>query len=288
MVAESSAPGDRSAGLLPLPSDEPTVPKQALVNHDGSFFDIADNEAPGQGRYRTPTDGFSGIPLPLSPQCMADYPSRFAPDDHHPWHERTSPLLQSLSGIALRASRVQRANYDVHHILYHAQNFRGPIIPADESVRLRAIILAAAGYIPADALSFTSAGDPVIVRLPDEARAWLRTSNHIRVERPTDIRRYLQELVLSQDLSYVRNSTIDEFIHTTDSDRRWILGNELLGRAIRKVIEPVHEPYALAYRTRQLPPGCAQIASRFALSSLGMRRNRSRLHQDLRSRLACG
>lgn len=271
----------------PLPQlHHPELAPPNAPDTTGSVFVKSEEVSFGQGNLITPVDNFSGIPLPLSPRYMEDRPSRFKWDDHHPWHERLHPLLQDVSGLALRASRVQHANYDTHHIDYHARTFRGPIIPDKEEDRLRAIILAAAGYIPDQAIAFNTRGDPEVVSLSRSIRKKLWYSGQVRVERPQAVRTFLAELALNQDLSDVNESTIDEFLGTADEKRRWELGNELLGRAVRRATEPINPDYVVAYKLHLLPRNRAHNASRFVLSTLSMKRRRVSLHKELQARLA--
>jgi hypothetical protein len=242
--------------------------------------------AAGQGRLVTPVDEFSGIPLPLSPMYMAERPSRYGPDDHHPWHERLDPRLQTLGGRALRSSRIQRANYDMHHLDYHGENFRGPDIPETVARQLRPIILGTAGYIPDKAISFSRTGEPLVVRLPDEFRKKLWEDKLIHVERAATVQVFLRQLILDQDLSDVKSSTVDEFLYTLDMARKREIGNDLLARATRRATSSVKQAYVQAYKSNLLPFDRPQTVSQFALAAVAMRRRRARLYSDLSQRLA--
>jgi len=266
-------------GESPLPAE--VAPEAAY-----QFAVCCREPATGQGQLVTPVDDFSGIPLSLSPMYMAERPSRFGPDDHHLWHERLDPRLLTLGGRALRSSRIQRANYDMHHLDYHAYNFRGPDIPETVASQLRPIILGAAGYIPGRAISFTRTGEPQLVIVPDDIRRKMWSDGQIRVERVDTVRVFLKQLILDQDLSDVRSSTIDEFLYTMDMKRKREIGNDLLARATRRATSSVKQAYVQAYKSNLLPFDRPQTVSQFALAAVAMRRRRARLYSDLGQRLA--
>ncbi|MEO8105404.1 MAG: hypothetical protein ABI602_03655 [Candidatus Saccharibacteria bacterium] len=235
----------------------------------------------------TPIDEFSGIPLPLAPQYMAERPSRYKPNDHHSWHSRLDPLLHdSVGGLALRGSRVQMANFDTHNLDYHRDNFDGPPLPQNDAERLRPIVLAAAGYVPDRAISFTPQHHAVLVPLSKQVRAALWNKGKIRVERFSSVQAYLQEITFSQDFSYFENATIDEFLTTADESRRQQIGRTFLTYAVRSAIEPISPTYSQAYRAELLPRYFAQTADRFVLGRLAKRNSMRLLCKRLEERLA--
>jgi hypothetical protein len=233
----------------------------------------------------TPIDEFSGIPLPFSPAHMQDRPSNFAPDEHHPWHDRKHPLLyESTGGLALRASRVQIANYGAHHLDYH-RAYAGPELPATDEERLRPIVLAAAGYIPQHGLAFSSRGRPYIVNLSEKTRRDLWARGKIHMDRVDRVRQFLLEYTMNQDLSDISENCIDEFLHTPDMMRRKELGEDILGRATRRATDPVKAVYQEAYAANLLPPDRATRAARFVLKSLSVPHRRASLYDQLQARL---
>lgn len=234
---------------------------------------------------RTPIDEFSGMPLPLSPQYMDLRSSRFKPDDHHHWHERLDPLLRDTGGLALRHSRVQKANYDAHHLDYH-RTFIGPILPTNDEDRLRPVVLAAAGYIPSKALAFAGAGDAYMVPISSEERQYMWNSGQVRVERPDAIRDFLKEYVLARDFLEFKPETIDEFLHTHSGRRKRDLGNQFLARAVRRATQPVSPYYREAHSAHMLPENKSQTVVSFVLGALSMRRYRPKIHEALTERLA--
>lgn len=229
----------------------------------------------------TPADQLTGIPLPLiNPDDMT---SRFLPDLHHPFHPRKSDTLQDIGGQALRNCRVQRIHYETHHYDYHGAYY-GPQLPTDEDGKFRLVVMAAAGYIPELAISFQNR-KPVIGPLTDINRSRLQDSKQMRVQDHKGVQRFLLEYTLAQDLSGVNESTIDEFLNTTNGARKLELGNVLLGEAAYQATEPIRDIYKVARRAELIPANKARVASRFVLLSLTTRRNRENIHKKLQARL---
>lgn len=237
-----------------------------------------------RGRFEL-MDEFSGMPLPISPVYAANRPSRYPEDEHHPWHDRQNPLLRDLGGKALRVSRVQGVNYDAHHLDYHGANLL-PVLPVTDVERIRPIILAVAGYVPKYAITFTSRGTPNRIPQSEKIRMQLWQSGKIRVGSTTPVRKFLCEYVLQQDLSDLSSATIDEFLYTTDEQRKWELGNSFLGRASRRAAEPIESVYQEAYKAQLIPNNRGQNASRFILGYLGLKKQRPRLFGELETKLA--
>ena len=230
-------------------------------------------------------DEFSGIPLPISPQYADERPSRYPRDRHHPWHDALDPLLQGVGGKALRESRIQITNYDAHHLDYHGAGLR-PTLPEYDSERIRPILLSAADYVPEYGIAFTRDGAPYRTRFSDEIRTWLRDSGTIRIASVQVVRRFLCANVIDQALNDISPGAVDEFLFTADPLRKWELGNDILARASRRAAAPAEEPYREAYKAGLIPKKRGQIASRFLLASLGLKRHRSQLFGTLEARLA--
>lgn len=271
---------DRLTSPLPFRQDRDTQSEEAPLR--GSFFDTKPDRQPGDPRLVTPSDEFSGLPLPLYPQELIRS-RRFQPDLHHPIHPKRSPELQSVGGKALRNVRVQVAAYETHHYDYH-RNFYGPELPKTDDDCLRPVILAAAGYIPDTSIRFKR-GKPQIVSLTPRERSTLWEQRRVRIGSARPVQEFLKEYILSQDIAGVNESTIDEFLHTTDDQRRWILGNEFLGRAALQATEQLKPTYRQAFKAELMPNTRAETVSRFVLSQLGMRRQRIRLFEELKLRL---
>lgn len=229
----------------------------------------------------TPVDQLSGLPLPIL--SAEDSQTRYSPDLHHPFHPKNDPLLQGIGGQALRHCRVQRVRYETHHYDYH-QRYDGPRLPTTDGERFRLVVMAAAGYIPKQALVLHPTEEPKIVEFSDEAREKYRAKKKIVVETPGSIQQFLREYVLAQDFSGLNSVTIDEFCSTTDEDRRSLLGDTILGVAARHATDPFKAEYREAHRERLIPQQTQRV-SRFVLSSLCFQKDRFRLYNQLMSRL---
>lgn len=277
MTETFTPPIENIDGLSPAP--------KSPCHNDGGFC-YNELELGFSGLPFTPVDETNGVPLPLHPESTAKDTRRFPADEHHPWHPRKQLIAADnlLGSRALRFSRIQTAPYDLHHVHYHG-HFHGPELPQTEEDLFRAVVLTAAGYIPEYALAFHNKQKPVLKQLSPELRMRLWQKRQIRVAKHSEVQRYLRDYTYNQDLSDVNESTIDEFLFTTDPAKRWVLGNDLIGRAVYRAAYPIKDIYKAAHKTEQIPPDRARAASRFVLSSLGMRRHRGMIFDELSSRL---
>lgn len=277
-VSETFTPPIDSIDGLPPTSESP-------CQSDGGFC-YAELEAAASGLPYTPVDEANGVPFPIHPESTFKDSKRFPSDEHHPWHPRKQLVAADgiLGSRALRYSRVQLVNYDLHHVHYHG-HFHGPEIPQDEADLFRSVVLTAAGYIPEFALAFDKGREPVLKQLAPELRMRLWQKGHIRVAKHSEVQRYLRDYTYRQDLSDVNESTIEEFLFTKDPAKRWELGNDLIGRAVYQATYPIKDVYRTAHKTEKIPPDRARAVSRFVLSSLSMRRHRTMVFDELSSRL---
>lgn len=231
----------------------------------------------------TPVDSLTNIPLPLLTTHEPAFAPVRKPDLHHAFHPRRSPELQGIAGLALRECRVQVTKYYTHHNEYHHE-FYGPPLPQTDEEKFQLVVLAAAGYIPEQAITFGRDSSPHTVHMPAYIRERMWKTNRIHINNLGYVKQFLQGYVLDQDLSSINESTIDEFLHTQQEDRRWELGCEFLGVGVRQATEPLKELYKEAKGAAYLPPERARTASRFVLGSLGMRRQRKNILEAMRNK----
>jgi hypothetical protein len=232
--------------------------------------------------YETPTE--RGIPYPLLPPPYSLPSDRHEiADDNHAFHPRLSPLLEGVSGEAIRNCRVQRTDWYDHHIVYHGY-YEGPKIPTDEAERFRIVVLAAAGYIPDLALD-CHGYRPEIVPITPEVRDRLWRSREIRVYRSGPVRKFLAEYVTGQDLSHVHEEHIDEFLHTDKEDRKLFLGHWLLSQATEVAAESLGQDYRDAQRLGKIIPGLTRKPQNFVQSNFGNRFERNPVVKLLQERL---
>lgn len=233
----------------------------------------------------TPTDPFSGLPLLLKPPDY-NFPLKRSDlaDDNHAFHPSTSPELESLSGQAIRNCRVQRADWYDHHIVYHG-NYAGPEIVETETDRFRTVTLAAAGYIPDEAID-CSGYKPEIVPVTPDMRERLRCSGEVRMARPGVVRKFLAAYVLEQDLSHVSETKIDEFLRTTNVNTKRFLGQWLLAQATEVAAEPIQKDYRLAHRLGKINPALTTRPENFVQRALGDSYQRNPYVKQLHEKLA--
>lgn len=230
----------------------------------------------------TPLDERTDFPLPLVPSGNETGHRGF--DRHHPFHPNRHPDLMDVGGRALRECRVQRTPYDLHHNLYH-EAFIGPQLPEEETGKFRLVVLAAAGYVPDRGISFEADGSPKVIPISQEFRDNLWSSKSVKVNNQKKVRDFLKQYVIEQDISHVKETLVEEFLLTGDQLRRRELGNTLLSLAVDKATASIWDTYREARTAQLLPPGRAKIASRFVLGSLGMKRHRDLLHDELERKL---
>lgn len=230
----------------------------------------------------TPTE--QGIPYPLLP------PPYFLPsdrpdlaDDNHAFHPRLSPLLQGVSGEAIRNCRVQRTDWYDHHIIYHGY-YDGPPLPRTEAERFRIVVMAVAGYIPDLAID-CHGYKPEIVPITTEVRERLWKGKEMRVYRSGPVRKFMAEYVTSQDLSHVDEKHIEEFLHTDIEERRIFLGHWLLSQATEVATESLHEDYLDAHRRGKIVPGLTKKPENFVQNNFGNRFERNPVVRLLQERL---
>lgn len=231
----------------------------------------------------TPTE--QGLPLPLVPP---EYPLPARrpelADDNHAFHPASSPLLEGVSGEALRNCRVQRTDWWDHHIVYHG-HFDGPEIVQGESARFRTVVLAAAGYIPEESIDCRGY-EPVIVPTTPLMRERLWRRGEIRVYGRGAVRKFLGEYVSEQDLSHVNGSHLDEFLNTDDEERRKFLGHWLVAQAAEVATEPLAKVYRMAQQQGKIVPGLTTKPQNFVQSTLGNHYQRNPVVKMLQTKLA--
>lgn len=251
---------------------------EAPAHFAGSF--LVDD--PRDGRLVTPVDVMTMLPLPLVPaEAMRN------PNWHHHMHPRRSPLLQinTHGGHALRTCRIQRTDY-YRHTDYH-NAFLGPPLPEQESDKFMMVVMAAAGYMPAEGLDFNG-GSPQVVALTGKQRELLQSPLYVKMATGGAVGGFIRHYVMTQDIGAVNISgnKIDEFLHTRNPERRRLLGHQLLALVTEKATESVEEPYYLARKLSLLPPGVPNNVQRFAKTKLGTLRHREKLVQRLHRQLA--
>lgn len=239
----------------------------------------------------TPIEEVTGIPYPL-------YPSRELPpvpvgrarnieriaDWHHPFHPRQELIHGNLGDVAVRHCRIQWAEYNDHHHRYHGA-FIGPALPEEPVDQFRTVVLAVAGYVPQQAIGFDSRSRPIIKEICDSERKMLWDGRQIRVANLATARDFMLNYTLTRDFSDINLGTIDEFLHTTNLNRKKELGGTLLAIAAYQAAEPMENLYRSLRRSHLLPEGYARTAGRFVFGTMNVYR-RSRAIAALTNKLA--
>ncbi len=228
----------------------------------------------------TPTE--LGIPLPLVPIDDLEY-ARQATNWHHHFHPRNDPLLTE-GGFVIRMARLQRAFTYGNHTEYH-QYFTGPDLPSTNEDRLRVTVLARAGYIPEHGILTRRNLPPTIVTLNKRQRWLLSSEAQMRGGSIGETREFLGKFILAQDLSDIKEPVIDEFLTSRDYERKRVIGNWLLSQAIHRACLPIAKDYRQARSTNRISHSLPTKPQRFVRNVLGHSGQRSRLVQQLETKL---
>lgn len=256
-------PVELFAGQPLTPETVPRIQKPPVENDRGFLNPYQPQLKP------TPTDKATGVTFPIVsrrplPELGKSHNSQgeVVADWNHAYHPRERLKFGSLIEVALRNSRVEWVHRDDHN-RYHKE-FLGPAIGDEEQV-LKQVLFSAAGFVPSKALQYDGRDEAKIVKLSRRKRQSLWQTGRIKVQNGITIRDGLMDLALRNDFNGIRESTIDEFLHTADLDRRYELGSSLLNLAVRDVVIPLRPLYKDRYERQQLKPEAPKDIGRFAL-----------------------
>jgi hypothetical protein len=205
-----------------------------------------------------PLDSVTELPLPIFP---AEYTNEWHHDQHHAFYPKVSPLLRGISGNVLRHSRLQYGNADLHseyHYLYD-----GVQVPVDPQKRFGAIVLACAGYIPETAIDVRGR-NPLEVRLDQDLRRYMqqeliyaekRMSHRTNLDINNSHRGiYLMNYALNQGFDHIRQSLLEEFLETTDADKKLKLGMFIVDMSFNRAVSPIRNIYDTAHKKGYIHP----------------------------------
>jgi hypothetical protein len=142
------------------------------------------------------------------------------------------------------------AHYGEHQ-RYHLF-FKGPPLPETEQQQFEYAVWAASGYIPEQAINVRG-NEPKIVKMKPHQISRLHKSE-IRVGSEELLKDFLKDYVIKQDLSHVNGAIIDEFVSTSDWDRRRYLGRWLLAQASEVATEQFSQRFAQARKKGLINP----------------------------------
>lgn len=196
-----------------------------------------------------PTDEYTGIPLAIYPSVVGG-----REDDHHAFFEHEDWRLQGLGGKAIRHCRLQRVKRTLHERYHDFYREHERPLPTNDIDRFFVTIWAIADYLPRTAVD-VSGSAPIFRQLDDSTYQYIR-SHKLRQQRGTawSTGVFLMNVVLGQNLDHVRDTHVDEFLHTPHPRRRRALGHLLIAEAIRVGVEPIEAPYRKAWRDRLIAP----------------------------------
>lgn len=196
----------------------------------------------------TPVDELTGLPLPLAPpDCLLPLNRSDEANWHHHAHPRRSPLLQGIAGLAVRNARLQLADLR-DHTAYHGV-YSGPPLPVTPEEQFCYTVMATAGYVPGHAIDFHGR-KPQIVPIDHNSRNRLWESGELKVASVESVRKFLKAYILELDTSHLYTHVIDEFLHTSDRERKEYLGYLLLAKVIERASEPLRQPYRIAHTAK--------------------------------------
>lgn len=242
----------------------------------------------------TPTDEMSGLPLAIAPKCewLPMHNAQIA-DEHHGWHRKSAPLLNTLAGLALRNSWLQLIERDLHNegpFRYH-KHFSGPSLSIDEVDIFSRITLACAGFIP-DHVIDTQKGDSGLsfVRpITKKEAEFLRTpsENNIFTYRYIQYRyEPIKEFFQGYTLNHVSHEEVDEFLHTKNLERKKEIGRLLLQNAVELVTDDIKAKYLLTKKQGLLHPAMPANPEELVLHKLGTQNERDHLVSKLQDKIA--
>jgi hypothetical protein len=156
---------------------------------------------------------------------------------------------------------------DVHE-LYHA-HFNAPPLPKTPREKYDLVVLAAAGWVPRQAIAFDKSNNkPFLTDLSEDERLDLWTTKTIRMEFTDVIKSFMLDYTIRHGRAAVREGDIDEFLHTENQVRRLQLGRHLLHSAAQVTTEPLQELYDRARKERLITPARSRRVGNFVCNML--------------------
>lgn len=211
----------------------------------------------------TPTDERTGLPYLIAPEeYWLPTDNGVVANKHHLWHPSNAEVFETLEGAALRASMLQAVEADLHN--YGARSYHrfytGPELPRTKDEIFGRCILACAGVLPGGVIDLRS-GEPVERTMTRRERNYFRTASsedefgyrYIRYGYE-QIKNFLTDYVLDQQLNHIKPIRIEEFLFTKDLERKNKIGMLLLSSAIAVASEGVRDSYIVLRRENELHP----------------------------------
>jgi hypothetical protein len=215
-------------------------------------------------RYQTPVDEETGLPYCFVPpndlppvkgpgeaniERLADWNHQFPRADIK---YGNNPVISGIASMALLNLRGQWVDYRQHHDVYNPL-FDNPRQPQTTNQLSTTLIMGLAGSVPEGALDLSREA-PQIVSLSPKQRQNLWMSGQVRVLSTGEVSRYLFDHVFDQELDYINDDELVEFLCTFDWERRIFLGHRIAAKIVERAVEPVAPIYKAAHRQGDLHP----------------------------------
>lgn len=246
-MAERLGPVELFAGQ-PLPPESAPRPESLESPYEGFLFRSVNRDPKSVG-LAVPLDEITNLPLPIviSEPRNKSANTKFK-DFHHHYHPERDLIHGNDADMALRRARGQNLPRWLHE--HHHKYFAGPEFPETRTETFASVVLACAGVVPRKAIDYTSKyEEPRIVEVREDS-FYQRMVGSIKHEAEirgryngvyrAQIGMFFANYAIEQSFEKVIHARlIDEFLHSSDPERRKVLGNLMLSQAIKMSVEPV-------------------------------------------------
>ena len=180
----------------------------------------------------TPKCEITGLPLPVVSAEPREIGVFSVLNRHHGHHPSSSVLLSDTAGEALRASRIQKINSELH-TRYH-QIFYGPQLPHSYQETFNSTVLAVAGAVPKTAVEIDKDNNWRVREITTPERCSLTRPGVMLSEKPKKIAEFLSNYVLSEaGIESAFSLEIEEFVdNKTSQNRKKELASFILGETL--------------------------------------------------------
>lgn len=202
----------------------------------------------------TPVDELTGLPACFAPtEGLVPVPG---PDDKNidrpaDWNHmfprfevmnNPESAFGQVGKIALMNLRAQWVEWHQHHDVYN-YNFVGPKQPLTEAELARTSLFGLSGEVPEIAIDL-SGFSPKQVGLTMKQRKHLWESGQVKVLSEGDVRKFLFEYVMQQDVDHIRTGELMEFLREMDMGRRIYKAHCLAAKIVERAVAPFQDEYS--------------------------------------------
>lgn len=214
------------------------------------------------GELPTPIDIQTGLPLPILPAELSkegSFSLLDGDDYHHHFHPRRSDDLLNNGGRAVRVSRGQYVNKNLHW-RYHLM-FDGPELPTTIEDKFRTTVLACAGIVPPKAIDLSTYGEYKIVdlskrqlkKISDPASICIEGTHRSLARRDMireELGRFFADFAVSRSVEVVKQELlIEEFLSKKiKPERRMHLGNKILSITLNESLWDIEQKRINLYK----------------------------------------